>query len=87
MPPESGPFQDLRRVKNGHSLADCAALTQNSTMTKSQNTPRPKPGKPAILGVTKDGVAILKPRFKATHFTDKELREAILKAKAQLASE
>jgi hypothetical protein len=56
-------------------------------MTKSQNTPRPKPGKPAILGVTKDGVAILKPRFKATHFTDKELREAILKAKAQLASE
>lgn len=56
-------------------------------MTKSQNTSRSKPRKPAILGVTKDGVAILKPRFKATHFTDKELREAILKAKAQLASE
>lgn len=31
-----------------------------------------------ILGTTSDGVKILKPRTKATHFTDKELREAIM---------
>jgi hypothetical protein len=30
-----------------------------------------------VLGTTKDGVRILKPRGHATHFTDKELRKAI----------
>ncbi len=30
-----------------------------------------------VLGRTRDGVAILKPKEGATHFTDKELRDAI----------
>ena len=30
-----------------------------------------------VLGTPKDGVKILKPKGRATHFTDKELREAI----------
>ena len=30
-----------------------------------------------VLGTTKDGVKILKPKGRATHFTGKELREAI----------
>jgi hypothetical protein len=30
-----------------------------------------------VLGTTKDGVRILKPKGHATHFTDKELRKAI----------
>jgi len=35
-----------------------------------------------ILGITKDGVRILKPRWKATHFTQKELRDAVARARA-----
>jgi hypothetical protein len=44
-----------------------------------------KTGKSAaskILGITKDGVRILKPRWNATHFTQKELREAVARARA-----
>jgi len=37
---------------------------------------------PEVLGVTKDGVRILKPRGKATHFTPKELRDAVAAARA-----
>jgi len=35
-----------------------------------------------VLGKTKEGLDILKPRFKATHFTTKELRAAIAKVLA-----
>jgi hypothetical protein len=35
-----------------------------------------------VLGTTKDGVRILKPRGKATHFTKKELLDAIASARA-----
>lgn len=34
-----------------------------------------------VLGVTRDGVEILKPKGRATHFTDKELRDAISRAR------
>jgi hypothetical protein len=37
---------------------------------------------PKALGVTKDGVRILKPKGKATHFTPKELRDAVAAARA-----
>jgi hypothetical protein len=30
-----------------------------------------------VLGTTKDGVRILKPKGQPTHFTEKELRDAI----------
>jgi hypothetical protein len=54
-------------------------------MSHQPPTPRPKtPRGYVVLGITRDGVAILKPRFKATHFTDEELREAILKARTAL---
>ncbi len=39
-------------------------------------------GGPKVLGVTKDGVRILKPKGKATHFTPKELRDAVATARA-----
>ena len=39
-------------------------------------------GGPKALGVTKDGVRILKPRGKATDFTQKELHDAVASARA-----
>jgi len=35
-----------------------------------------------VLGTTKDGVRILKPKGKATHFTQKELRGAVASVRA-----
>lgn len=35
-----------------------------------------------VLGTTKDGVRILKPKGKATHFTQKELRSAVASVRA-----
>ena len=35
-----------------------------------------------VLGTTRDGVRILKPRGNATHFTQKELRDAVARARA-----
>jgi hypothetical protein len=35
-----------------------------------------------VLGTTFDGVQILKPKFKATHFTNKELRDAIARVRS-----
>ncbi len=37
---------------------------------------------PEVLDVTKDGVRILKPKGNATHFTPKELRDAVAAARA-----
>jgi hypothetical protein len=37
---------------------------------------------PKVLGTTFDGVKILKPKYKATHFTTGELRRAIANARA-----
>ena len=39
-------------------------------------------GGAAGLGTTKDGVRILKPRGKATHFSQKELRDAVAAVRA-----
>jgi hypothetical protein len=36
-----------------------------------------------VLGVTKDGVRVLKPKGKATHFTGDELREAVATARSK----
>lgn len=41
--------------------------------------------KAPILGVTKDGVKILRPRHKPTNFTRQEVREAVAKALNQSA--
>lgn len=37
---------------------------------------------PKVLGTTKDGVRILKPKGKATHFSAKEIRDAISTVRA-----
>jgi hypothetical protein len=46
----------------------------------------PKSGKAAkagkVLGTTADGVRILKPKGKATHFSAKELQAAIVNARS-----
>jgi hypothetical protein len=34
-------------------------------------------GEYRVLGTTRDGVKILKPKARATHFTDREMREAV----------
>lgn len=39
-----------------------------------------------VLGTTRDGVAILKPKGSATHFTDKELVQAIQAARSKDSS-
>jgi hypothetical protein len=41
--------------------------------------------KPPILGVTKDGVKILRPRHKPTNFTRQEVHDAVAKALSQSA--
>jgi hypothetical protein len=41
-------------------------------------------GKP-VLGTTKDGVRILKPNGRPTHFTQKELRDAVASVVAKRA--
>lgn len=44
--------------------------------------PRKTGGGAEVLGVTKDGVRILKPKGPATHFTRKELRETVATVRA-----
>jgi len=39
-------------------------------------------GEAKVLGTTKDGVQILKPRGRATHFTQTELRATIASVRA-----
>lgn len=57
-------------------------MTNLSNKTqRAGKVPKSAPGA-KVLGVTKDGVRILKPRAKATHFTPKELREAVATARA-----
>ena len=51
-----------------------------SKSTRVSRTAKSATGK--VLGITKDGVRILKPRGKATHFTQKEVREAVARARA-----
>jgi hypothetical protein len=53
-------------------------LIQKSASAKS--LPRSASRKPEVLGVTKDGVKILRPVRKATNFTAKEAREAVARA-------
>jgi hypothetical protein len=52
----------------------------------AKTAPGGKSAKPVarakVLGTTSDGVHILKPRGKATHFTQKELRDAVATVRA-----
>ena len=60
-------------------------LYQHVVMSRHKPSPHRKAANDyVVLGITSDGVAVLKPRFKATHFTDEEIREAILKARTAL---
>jgi hypothetical protein len=56
-------------------------------MTKAPAKPASNPksrksGAGSVLGTTSDGVRILKPKGKATNFTQKELREAIARVQS-----
>ena len=69
-----GSRKRLRGLEFGRGLYDLPP------MTKSSSAPAGKPhGIPAlkVLGVTRDGVHILKPASPATHFTAREIRQAI----------
>lgn len=48
------------------------AKSSSAQAGKSHQTSAPK-----VLGVTRDGVHILKPASPATHFTAREIRQAI----------
>jgi hypothetical protein len=55
------------------------------TKTPAKTAPNLKPRKSAagkVLGTTSDGVRILKPKGNATHFTQKELREAVARVQS-----
>lgn len=43
-----------------------------------KNGAKPRRGRYEIVGKTSDGITILRGRAKATHFTRKQIREAIL---------
>ena len=58
----------LKVMNTGHQLR---------RPSEARQTEQPPLGGYKVLGTTKDGVKILKPKGRATHFTDKELREAI----------
>lgn len=47
-----------------------------------KSKPGKSPGRSNVLGKTKDGVLILKPRAKATHFTQRELRDVVASVRA-----
>jgi hypothetical protein len=47
-----------------------------------KNTARDRKAAAKVLGVTKDGVRILKPKGKATHFTWEELRDTVVAVRA-----
>ncbi|HLJ72843.1 MAG TPA: hypothetical protein VKU03_16125 [Roseiarcus sp.] len=56
-------------------------MAKASKKTKRGNKAERAAGQAKVIGVTKDGVRILKPRGKATHFTQKEIREAVAAAR------
>lgn len=56
-------------------MAKPSKITRSSPTGKFVGTSR-------VLGTTKDGVDILKPRGRSTHFTVKELRAAITSVRA-----
>lgn len=71
---------------NGFPLARVTPTGDLELMTKAPSktsgvsrTAKSAPGK--VLGITRDGVRILKPRGNPTHFTQKELREAVERAR------
>ena len=58
-----------------------------SSMTKSLSSAgalngKSKTASSKVLGVTRDGVSILKPTSPATHFTSREIRQAISTVRA-----
>ncbi len=56
-------------------------MTKVKLISKSKRAPKSQ-----ILGVTHDGVEILKPRGKPTHFTNRELVETIRRVKQSRAA-
>jgi hypothetical protein len=75
--------RDRAKIGRDGALARVGHRNDLGLMAKSSsNTARSaKTGKlvggSKVLGTTKDGVHILKPRSRATHFTQKELRDAV----------
>lgn len=73
--------------KTDQLLANSVELRHSLRMTKSTKkmavtAKAKKVRSEKVLGVTKDGVRILKPKSRATHFTQRELREAVAYAQA-----
>jgi hypothetical protein len=55
---------------------------------KTTSAKRKAPSKVSpYLGTTRDGVRIVRPKFKATHFTDAQLKAAVRAVKAASAKQ
>lgn len=64
---------------------DLSVLDLTKTSHKSKiRKQKPRQGS-RVVGVTKDGVRILESKSKATHFTTKEIREAVANVRAKNA--
>jgi hypothetical protein len=70
-------------AKRNTPLAKRRIATHRSDTAKTRKDAvrEKKAGSAKVLGVTKDGVRILKPKGRATHFTQKELLDAVRAAK------
>lgn len=76
----SAPPASIKRKK---TLANAGAPPHSLEMAKiSKNAGRERKAGAKVLGVTKDGVRILKPKGKATHFTWDELRDTVVAVRA-----
>lgn len=69
-----GRVSELAKTDGAHDVKRMPKAP--SKHTRSAKTGQYVAGKP-VLGTTKDGVRILKPNGRATHFTPKELRDAV----------
>lgn len=68
-------------LAKGADRADLIEMVKATIKTDRSGKTSKFVGTSRVLGTTKDGVNILKPRGRPTHFTAKELRDAILAAR------
>jgi hypothetical protein len=61
-----------------NTTTDRKSMAKSTAPTAARNAKSGRfVGEYKVLGTTKDGVKILKPKGRPTHFTEKELRDAI----------
>ena len=96
---QSGAWLEGEMIQSESQLAEQFGLEQTDAMTQTKKratsyrqtaarrkpSGRPLSGKRKIIGVTRDGVEILQPTARPTHFTSEEIRDTIRKVLAERA--